>query len=81
MSGAIPPLSQYAFMGWCAVKRRDNFTFYLYLYLYLKYDADGSDAQSRPMTGFGSSGVEPSGSATKARHCYHATHTLYENNH
>jgi len=27
MSGAIPPLSQYAFMAWCLVKHRDNFTF------------------------------------------------------
>jgi hypothetical protein len=35
MSGAIPPLPQYAFMSWCLVKYRDNFTFYLYLYLYL----------------------------------------------
>jgi hypothetical protein len=31
MSGAIPPLSQYAFMAWYLVKKhRDNFTFYLY---------------------------------------------------
>jgi hypothetical protein len=31
MSGAIPPLPQYAFMAWCSVKikRRDNFTFTL----------------------------------------------------
>jgi hypothetical protein len=29
MRGAIPPLSQYAFMAWCFVKHRDNFTFYL----------------------------------------------------
>jgi len=27
MSGAIPPLLQYAFMAWCLVKHRDNFTF------------------------------------------------------
>jgi hypothetical protein len=26
MSGAIPPLLQYAFMAWCLVKHRDNFT-------------------------------------------------------
>jgi hypothetical protein len=26
MSGAIPPLPQYAFMAWCLVKHRDNFT-------------------------------------------------------
>jgi hypothetical protein len=25
------PLPQYAFMAWCLVKHRDNFTFYLYL--------------------------------------------------
>jgi hypothetical protein len=33
MSGAIPPLPQYAFMAWCSVKKkekyRDNFTFTL----------------------------------------------------
>jgi hypothetical protein len=27
MSGAIPPVLQYAFMAWCLVKHRDNFTF------------------------------------------------------
>jgi hypothetical protein len=27
MKGAIPPLLQYAFMAWCLVKHRDNFTF------------------------------------------------------
>jgi hypothetical protein len=27
MGGAIPPLPQYAFMAWCSVKHRDNFTF------------------------------------------------------
>jgi hypothetical protein len=29
MSGAIPPLPQYAFMAWCSVtkKHRDSFTF------------------------------------------------------
>jgi hypothetical protein len=27
MRGAISPLPQYAFMAWCLVKRRDNFTF------------------------------------------------------
>jgi hypothetical protein len=29
MSGAIPPLPKYAFMVWCLVKHRDNFTFTL----------------------------------------------------
>jgi hypothetical protein len=31
MSGAIPPLSQYAFMALCSVKKqhKDKFTFYL----------------------------------------------------
>jgi hypothetical protein len=29
MNGDIPPLPQYAFMAWCLVKHRDNFTFYL----------------------------------------------------
>jgi hypothetical protein len=27
MSGAIPPLSHYAFMAWCLVKHGDNFAF------------------------------------------------------
>jgi len=27
MHGAISPLPQYAFMVWCLVKHRDNFTF------------------------------------------------------
>jgi hypothetical protein len=31
MRGAIPPLHLYAFMAWCLVKHRDNFTFFLYL--------------------------------------------------
>jgi len=30
MSGTIPPLYQYAFMAWCLVKHRDNFTFTLH---------------------------------------------------
>jgi len=30
MSEAIPPVPQYAFMAWCLVKRRDNFTFAFY---------------------------------------------------
>jgi hypothetical protein len=29
MSGAIPPLPQYAFMAWCLVKHRNSFTFTL----------------------------------------------------
>jgi len=33
MSGAIPPLPQYAFNAWCSIKKhRDNFTFYKFLY-------------------------------------------------
>jgi hypothetical protein len=27
MCGTIPPLPQYAFMAWCSVKNRENFTF------------------------------------------------------
>jgi hypothetical protein len=27
MRGTIPPLPQYAFMAWCLVKPRDDFTF------------------------------------------------------
>jgi hypothetical protein len=29
MRGPIPPLPLYAFMAWCLVKDRDNFTFIL----------------------------------------------------
>jgi hypothetical protein len=29
--GAIPPLPQYAFMAWCSVRHRKNFTFTLYI--------------------------------------------------
>jgi hypothetical protein len=32
MSGAIPPLSQYAFMAWCSVKAQGQLYFYLDLY-------------------------------------------------
>jgi hypothetical protein len=35
MSGAIPPLSQYAFVAWCSVKKAQG---QLHLYLYLKTD-------------------------------------------
>jgi hypothetical protein len=31
MRAAIPPLPQYAFMAWCLVKHRDNFTFSTFL--------------------------------------------------
>jgi hypothetical protein len=31
MSGAIPPIPQCAFMAWCLVKHRDNFTFTFYV--------------------------------------------------
>jgi hypothetical protein len=34
MSGAIPPLRQYAFMTWYSKKHRDDFTFYLYSLLF-----------------------------------------------
>jgi hypothetical protein len=27
MRGSIPPFPQYAFMAWCLIKYRDNFTF------------------------------------------------------
>jgi len=38
MFGAIPPITQYAFMVWCSVKEKhmDNVTFTFYLYV-LKY--------------------------------------------
>jgi hypothetical protein len=32
---SLPPLPQYAFMAWCLVKHRDNFTFTFYLYEYV----------------------------------------------
>jgi len=35
MSGAISLLPQYAFMAWCLVKHRDNFTFLPLFFLYL----------------------------------------------
>jgi len=31
MLKAIPPLPQYAYVAWCLVKHRDNFTFPFYL--------------------------------------------------
>jgi hypothetical protein len=34
MSGAIHPLSQYAFMAWCLVKAQGQPYIYIYLYLY-----------------------------------------------
>jgi hypothetical protein len=34
MSGAIHPLPQYAFMAWCLVKHRDNFTFTFFTILF-----------------------------------------------
>jgi hypothetical protein len=35
MSGAIPPLPQYAFMAWCLVKAQGQLELYLYLILYI----------------------------------------------
>jgi hypothetical protein len=35
MSGAIPPLPQYAFMAWCSVKEQGQLYLYIYLYLYV----------------------------------------------
>jgi hypothetical protein len=37
MCGAVSPLPQYAFMAWCLVKHRNNFTFAFYLDVYLLY--------------------------------------------
>jgi hypothetical protein len=37
MRGAIPPLSQYAFMAWCLVKHRDNFTFICWPHVYMRF--------------------------------------------
>jgi hypothetical protein len=36
MRGAISPLPQYAFMAWCLVKHRDNFTLPLPLHLHIR---------------------------------------------
>jgi len=36
MSGAIPPLLQYASMTWCLVKRRDSFTFTINIVMFSK---------------------------------------------
>jgi hypothetical protein len=35
MSGAIPPLPQYAFMARCCVKHRDSFTFTFTFYMHV----------------------------------------------
>jgi len=39
MCGAIPPLSQYAFMAWCSVKAQGQlyhtFTIYLFIYVFI----------------------------------------------
>jgi hypothetical protein len=53
MSGAIPPLPQYAFMAWCSVKAQGQ----LYLYLqgetgYLKVTGKRRDRQSTDTTLF-----------------------------
>jgi len=40
MSEAIPPLTQYAFMAWCLVKHRDNFTFICTDRLFSGHEAD-----------------------------------------
>jgi hypothetical protein len=37
MSGAIPPLPQYAFMAWCSVKAQGQLYLYLYLYYHKRY--------------------------------------------
>jgi hypothetical protein len=60
MRGAIPPLSQYAFMAWCSVKtkHRVNFTFTFFSSLQIveervshlyAADKDGSHGQKRKM--------------------------------
>jgi hypothetical protein len=33
MNGALPPLTQYAFMAWCSVKKKAQGQYYLYLLL------------------------------------------------
>jgi hypothetical protein len=46
MNGAIPPRRQYAFMVWCLVKHRDNFTFYLYIFT-PRSEADSHSASQK----------------------------------
>jgi hypothetical protein len=42
MRGAVPPLPQYAFMAWCLVKHRDNFTFTFKWIDELKFNDDAT---------------------------------------
>jgi hypothetical protein len=42
MRGVIPALPRYAFMAWCLVKHRDNFTFYLYFALFMLFSMGDS---------------------------------------
>jgi hypothetical protein len=37
MSGAIPPLPQYAFMAWCSVEARGQIYICLYLIIFLSF--------------------------------------------
>jgi hypothetical protein len=53
MSGAILPLSQYAFMALCSVKKhRDNFNYFTLLYFTLLYFAseqmDNKHSKTKP---------------------------------
>jgi hypothetical protein len=51
MSGAIPPLPQYAFMAWCLVKAQGQLYLYLYLYLYLGWTISVLGFDSRLVLG------------------------------
>jgi hypothetical protein len=56
MSGAIPPLTQYAFMAWCLVKAQGYFTFTFTLgKRVVRMGADVTDTESYQMVGSSSS--------------------------
>jgi hypothetical protein len=48
MSGAILPLPQYAFMAWCSVKHRDNFTLFVTKDLQLHVSNDWENKEHAP---------------------------------
>jgi hypothetical protein len=45
MCGAVPPLPQYAFMAWCLVKQRDNFTFTLQVTAVAQHSVMGEEGR------------------------------------
>jgi hypothetical protein len=65
MRGTISPLPQYAFMTWCLVKHRNNFTFNLYL---LRCATGWMIGGSRPES---SSGAHPASYPMGNRSSFH----------